>query len=235
MEDRRFYVYGYLRAEGSEHGVKGSYYYIGKGHGNRAHHRSTHAVKLPGDKANIFVIASGMTERDAFQAEMLLIYLHGRIDRKTGCLRNKTDGGDGFVGYVYTEVHRAKLRGNKRGCANKGKRRSKEFCLAMGEMKRGKKLRSHSEESRQRVSRSLMGHLVSDDTRDKQKLAKMSMSEEARKAWVEKLGSKHKGVSPSEETRKKRGESITRAWRVKAEREGREFVSYKEKKCINLI
>ena len=92
-----FYVYAYLRANNSKNGPKGSPYYIGKGKGRRAYDKA-HSVPLPADRSLIVILADGMTEPDALQAEMLLIHLHGRIDLGAGCLRNRTDGGDGVAG-----------------------------------------------------------------------------------------------------------------------------------------
>jgi hypothetical protein len=92
--DKIYYVYGYIRTNESQYGKAGSYYYIGKGKGNRLLSKH-HTVKPPIDKSKIYYITGGMNEMDALQAEMLLIYYYGRIDLGTGCLRNRTDGGDG--------------------------------------------------------------------------------------------------------------------------------------------
>jgi hypothetical protein len=43
-----------------------------------------------------------MSEPDAHQLEMLLIHVYGRIDNKTGCLANLTDGGEGQRGKIQT-------------------------------------------------------------------------------------------------------------------------------------
>jgi len=93
-----FYVYLYLRSKDSEYGLKDSPYYAGKGKGKRAY--TKHTFGPPKDKNRIQFIAKNMNEADAFQLEMLLINLYGRVDLGTGCLRNLTDGGDGSVGAI---------------------------------------------------------------------------------------------------------------------------------------
>jgi NUMOD3 motif len=92
-----FYVYKYLRARDSKNGAAGSPYYVGKGKGKRMFDKN-HRCKPPSDVANIVVVSHSMSEWDAHQLEMLLIYVYGRIDKGTGCLANLTDGGEGQMG-----------------------------------------------------------------------------------------------------------------------------------------
>jgi len=100
-QDKKFYVYEYLRAHKSKYGDIGSPYYVGKGTGSRAF-SNDHTTKPPKDKNNIRV-SSLMNEADAFQNEMFKIMLSGRIDLGTGCLRNRTDGGEGSSGAIRTQ------------------------------------------------------------------------------------------------------------------------------------
>ena len=95
-QKNKFYVYAYLRGISSPNGITGSFYYVGKGTGNRAYKKRNIEFKPPRDR--IKIISDSMNEADAFQLEMLLIHLYGRIDLGTGCLRNRTDGGDGATG-----------------------------------------------------------------------------------------------------------------------------------------
>lgn len=90
-----FYVYTYLRERRSIHGSHKSPYYIGKGIGYRAWIETGRNIRRPENHKYIKIVASGMSEKDAFQLEMMLIFLYGRIDLSTGCLQNMTDGGEG--------------------------------------------------------------------------------------------------------------------------------------------
>jgi hypothetical protein len=145
-----FYVYGYVRSKDSEHGPAGSFYYIGKGKGDRKT-SGQRTIPAPTDHGNIVTFSYSMSEPDAFQLEMLLIHMHGRIDNGTGCLRNLTDGGEGSSGYVHTEEGRVKMstvRTGKRQSAqtvakrvakNIGKKRTPETKAKIGAANRGKK------------------------------------------------------------------------------------------------
>jgi len=109
-----FYVYKYLRSKPTGHGPVGSPYYIGKGKGRRVYSTQDRTSFVPKDKKNIVIVSTGMNEADAFQLEMLLIHLYGRIDNGKGCLRNRTDGGDGPSGWVPSEETREKMSGKAR-------------------------------------------------------------------------------------------------------------------------
>jgi hypothetical protein len=104
-----FYVYEYLRATGSANGRAGSPWYVGKGFGDRAFDKTGH-YSFPKERKNIHIIADNMSKEDALQAEMLLIHFHGRVDIGTGCLRNRTDGGEGCRGAKRSDETRRKLR-----------------------------------------------------------------------------------------------------------------------------
>ncbi len=69
-------------------------YYVGKGRGNRAYSKQ-HSIPIPADRANIVIVISGLSECLAFQEEKRLVALYGRIDNGTGCLQNRTEGGEG--------------------------------------------------------------------------------------------------------------------------------------------
>lgn len=97
-----YYVYAYERKIASKHGSAGSFYYIGKGRGNRARRNHGH-IHVPKDPKRIVMIKVNLTEEDAFSLEKSQIQEYGRIDNGTGCLRNLTDGGEGSSGYKFTE------------------------------------------------------------------------------------------------------------------------------------
>lgn len=98
-QQKIFYVYQYIREFDSIIARSGTPYYIGKGKGHRDTHKK-HRINLPANPIRIQRIASNMNEADAFQLEICLIYLFGRIDTNTGILRNLTAGGDGSAGYI---------------------------------------------------------------------------------------------------------------------------------------
>jgi hypothetical protein len=111
-QDKKFYVYQYLRSCKSKHGDIGTPYYIGKGSSKRLRCLS-HCVSVPIDKKQTQIILGNMNEADAFQLEMLLIHLYGRIDLGVGILRNKTFGGDGASGIIWTAGAIAKCKATK--------------------------------------------------------------------------------------------------------------------------
>jgi len=102
-----FYAYMWLRENGTP-------YYIGKGKGDRAFHKSEHIVKPPIDKSRILIFARA-SEQEAFETEKELIRNWGRKDLGTGCLRNMTDGGDGPSGFVRTAEMNRKVSESRMG------------------------------------------------------------------------------------------------------------------------
>jgi NUMOD3 motif len=177
MDDtQQYYVYSYLRSQGSKNGPVSSPYYIGKGKGVRAYYKSgKNRIKPPVNKKDIVIIADDMTERDALQAEMLLIYQYGRIDKGTGYLRNRTDGGEGLAGLVRTEKHRERIGAALRGIAK-------------------------TEDHRKKVSDALKGRTLSEEHRLNSADGHRGVraSEERRK----KIGDANRGKRRSEEQRK---------------------------------
>lgn len=103
---KRFYVYAYLRENQSENGPEDSPYYIGKGFGRRAWLHFKGEVYPPTNKNKIFIIAEDLSEYIAFELEKRFISMFGRIDLKTGCLQNKTSGGEGTCKIVRSEWHK---------------------------------------------------------------------------------------------------------------------------------
>ncbi len=88
MDEKRFYVYAYLREDGTP-------YYIGKGCKNRAYDYHRHNIKPPKDKNRIIFLKKGLTDQEAYDYEKEMISFYGRKDLGTGILRNLSDGGHG--------------------------------------------------------------------------------------------------------------------------------------------
>jgi hypothetical protein len=158
-DERRFYVYAYLRNKDSSAGKKYSPYYVGKGKGNRAFSASRRGAPKPKDKNFVIFIQEGLTEEEAFALEIYCIKLYGRLDIGTGILRNLTDDGEGVSGSVTSEETRRKL--------------SKAL---LGNRRRFGK--PQTQEAKDKVSRSLLGNkrsvgrLHTQETKDKMSLSR---------------------------------------------------------------
>ena len=184
------YVYAYLRSQSSEHGEAGTPYYVGKGkHGRGFYARAfdkNHNIHLPSDRSNVIILSDNMTDNDARQTEMFLIYRYGRIDLGTGCLRNLTDGGEGCEGRVVTEETRAKQSVSRKGKKMPPWTEERRSLASLRVSGSGNPFygRKHSEESMIRAS----------STR---KLNETGLEN------IRKAAQARKGTHPSEETRQK--------------------------------
>jgi hypothetical protein len=130
-----YYVYAYLRADGTP-------YYVGKGKDDR-----------------IVFLETNLTELGAFALERFYIRWYGRKDTGSGILRNRTDGGEGTSGVVYSEEA---LR--KRKEAMQGYRPSEKAVLASAAARRGKK---RPAEVGQKIAAGLRGKPRSEETKRK--------------------------------------------------------------------
>ena len=195
----KFYVYMYLRSRDSEHGAKGTPYYIGKGCASRAYHSHGRRVSRPPSKENVVIVADRLSESEAFSEEMRLIFLRGRIDNGTGCLINLTDGGEGASGAKYSEERKLLASERLKHQWKTGKRT-------------GISLVGHrtSERVRERARNMNRGVKFSDETRVKMSLSALSrapMSDETRA----RMSQAHKGKKHSEETKLR----LVSAWEVR--------------------
>ena len=208
-----FYVYQYLRSFPSEHGPIGSPYYIGKGRGNRAYRKEQREIRPPKDRTKIIIVARDMLEDEAFFMEEELIKFHGRIDLGTGCLRNRTNGGEGNSGAIRTAEHRAKISAVHKGrrhtpeaiakmiAARTGLRRSEETKARMSAWQKGRKIGPLSEEIKAKMSAALKGRPKSEEWK-----AKISAANRRRKLSDEsraKISASLTGKKRTEESRAK--------------------------------
>ena len=173
VNPNRFYTYAYLREDKTP-------YYIGKGTGDRAHHKGKRCVKPPKDKSKIIFLKNNLTEEEAFRHEIYMIAVFGRKDLGTGILHNRTDGGEGSSGVAISEETRKKQSEAKSGennphygkprsvetktkisKLNKGKLRSDEFRRRMSEVNTGKNHplygKSHLKQTKRKMSEKAKG------------------------------------------------------------------------------
>jgi NUMOD3 motif len=157
----RFYVYAYIRSRDSLNGKAGTPYYIGKGTGLRAYKDHGH-LHLPKDTSKIVFLETNLTNVGALALERRYIKWFGRVDNNTGILHNKTDGGEGWSGLVFTETHRKKL---SLASNNMSDQHRKKLSLAG----KGKSKPPISEETRIKMSLTRKGKPKSNITKQKMK------------------------------------------------------------------
>ena len=97
-----YYTYAYLREDKTP-------YYIGKGKGYRINSKQRN-IKPPKNKSRIIFLKQNLTEEEAFKHEIYMIDVFGRKDLGTGILHNRTDGGEGASGSIFSEFERQKRR-----------------------------------------------------------------------------------------------------------------------------
>ena len=99
-----FYIYQHRRA------TDGKVFYVGKGHKGRAwskDRRNAHWRNVVAKHGyTVEILEDGLQAWYAYEREVEVI---SKL-RESGCrLVNLTDGGDGVIGYEYTDEHRAKI------------------------------------------------------------------------------------------------------------------------------
>jgi hypothetical protein len=143
-ETHIFFTYAFLRENGTP-------YYIGKGCNNRHLIKSGRAIAPPRDLTRILILKENLSEAEAFDHEKYMIFIFGRKDKNTGVLHNKTDGGEGCSGTVYSPESRKRMSQKRRLRVTKQSTRDKQSRAMTG--------RTLSAETRQKLSRSLKGRI----------------------------------------------------------------------------
>lgn len=197
-----FYVYQYVRTSPSEHGPSGSPYYIGKGRGRRAYRKNSIEIRRPQEDSCIVMLFEGLSEHEAFEMEKQLIKTLGRIDLGTGCLRNRTDGGEGGSGSIKTAAMRAMI-----SAAHKGLKFSEETKARMAKARTGAK---HSEETKFRMSALRKGKRGRQWTNEeKAKLSASTRGKVKPEGFKEKISAANRRRVLSSETKAKIAASLT--------------------------
>lgn len=172
-----YYVYAYIRDKSSTNGVAGTPYYIGKGSGKRAWHSPSHCIKPPQEFWRIIILACNLSEVGSLALERRMIRFWGRLDIGTGCLHNKTDGGEGTSGYRHSDVAKKSI-----GVKNTGRACMPETRSKIGAALKGvPKSESHSTN----ISKAMKGKKFSQTHIDNLKKARAELA--ARKA-LSKMG-----------------------------------------------
>jgi len=102
VAQNRFYVYAYLREDGTP-------YYVGKGKGERCYWKGGRPCGTPKSKDRILKLADGLSEQEAFSLEEWMISGLGRQDIETGPLHNRSNGGEGNSGRIVSQYTRSKM------------------------------------------------------------------------------------------------------------------------------
>ena len=153
-----FYTYCYLDENNKP-------YYIGKGCGNRID--APHECSLPTKEKRIFLKKS-LTEEEAFRHEIYMIYVLGRKDLETGCLVNRTCGGEGTSGWVMGKETKQKISEAATGrprpdmVGELNPMKNPETVQKVAKTKIGKP-RDH--QTRQKISQSLTGRKNTTETK----------------------------------------------------------------------
>jgi len=170
------YLYRHIRLDKNEP------FYIGVAtHLKRAYDKSSRKNKIwksiiAKTDYRVEILFDDLTREQALEKEIEFISFYGRIDLKTGTLANYTNGGE--------ELN---------GLWNKGRKASEETKAKLREAAKHKP--PMSKETREKLSKSKMGHIVSEETR-----RKLSLINKGKKTnpWSEEQKVKNKNFWKSQ-------------------------------------
>jgi hypothetical protein len=106
------YIYRHIRLDQNQP------FYIGIGSDTlykRAHSskdRNNHWKNISKKGYRVEIVLDNLTWKEALEKEREFISLYGRSDLKKGSLCNLTDGGEGFVGLIFSPEHKEKISKN---------------------------------------------------------------------------------------------------------------------------
>ena len=177
------YVYCYLREDGTP-------YYVGMSadpRGLRPFSRHSSTAKPPRkNPERVRPLRTGLTRQEAEDWEKFYINRYGRKDLQTGILGNRTDGGDGGSGVVYSQERKEKL-------SAKLKEVLAATPPAVKEARRQRRLgRECTEATRAKIGASHKGRCVSETTRAKIRAANTGKKQS--RSTIEKRAISLRGV-----------------------------------------
>jgi hypothetical protein len=189
--------------------------YVGYGHGNRAysHLVKSHNKSFAGwirnlKEKSLTPIIIKEDVRSISEAKILEIFwisIYGRLDKKTGCLFNHTDGGEGVSGRIYNHSDETKKKMSEtrtgRSTKLKGRKLTEEHKAKIGRSGEDNAFfgKTHKEETKQKQSEVMKGRLVGENNGFYGKTHSPGVIEKIKKA---NIGKKH-----SEEAKRKIGEA----------------------------
>jgi hypothetical protein len=200
-----FYVYEHWRLDID------TCFYVGKGSGGRAYSRRSRNIhwknivcKLDriGFGYEVRLVATGLTEEEAFNLEIeRILFWRDKVD-----LANRTDGGEGFSGGRHSSESKEKISIGSKKTAADNREKNRQRMLGEANPFYGK---THSPETIARIKEKLTGRKLPP------RPPRSDEHKSAISATMKKKGIRppsRKGISPTEEDRKKKSESIRAYW-----------------------